>query len=562
MSSEPGDPAGMVQWYNPRQLFRTGALVVVSDQFAHHADNRDIQALASRGYAHKSYEAPADGADFWFDYVADTGDGFNPTYAVASGLARDMPFHDGTAQGTLPRGRLLVLGGDLIYPTPTDEGYHQRLITPYQDAMPERPDQQPDVWAIPGNHDWYDSLVCFRRLFCIGRDFGHWKTQQRRSYFAVQLPQNWWLLAVDVQLLHDIDHAQLVYFQRILKRIGEHDRVILCCAEPFWLPSATRPEFIHSLFDTLVAAIGPRLRLALAGDYHHYRRHEHPNGRQYITCGTGGAFLHPTHNMNDDVVESGAVLRKCIPDPETSSNQTYWNILFLFWNWSFAFVPALAYSLVAWTTGKNIGEHYGLTGRQQIAELGTIGLWEFPKAFYVALHSAFLSPGGMFLYLLIFLGFWYFTQSDSRFFRFAAGTLHTLAHIIVGFLIFWLASYASITWAQLEPKDINQYLLATAIIVLLSIPAGSAIMGLYLLISLNRFGQHFTEAFSSLKIEDWKGFLRMRIRADGTLEAYFIGIDRVPRKWKEKEPDAAGPRWLPDDKRAAAFEVKDIVRVT
>lgn len=75
---------------------------------------------------------------------------------------------------------------------------------------------------------------------------------------------------------------------------------------------------------------------------------------------------------------------------------------------------------------------------------------------------------------------------------------------------------------------------------------GSVIMGMYLLISLNAFGRHSNEAFSSLHIPDWKSFLRLRIHGDGTLSILPVGIRRVPRKWKAS-PDKSGPRMLPDD---------------
>lgn len=59
---------------------------------------------------------------------------------------------------------------------------------------------------------------------------------------------------------------------------------------------------------------------------------------------------------------------------------------------------------------------------------------------------------------------------------------------------------------------------------------GTFIMGAYVLISLNLFGRHYNEAFSSLGIEDWKNFLRMQIDTNGNLTIFPIGIRRVPRK--------------------------------
>ena len=42
-------------------------------------------------------------------------------------------------------------------------------------------------------------------------------------------------------------------------------------------------------------------------------------------------------------------------------------------------------------------------------------------------------------------------------------------------------------------------------------------MGLYLLVSVNVFGRHSEEAFSGLRIEDYKHFLRMHVGRTGAL---------------------------------------------
>ena len=77
---------------------------------------------------------------------------------------------------------------------------------------------------------------------------------------------------------------------------------------------------------------------------------------------------------------------------------------------------------------------------------------------------------------------------------------------------------------------------------------GSFIQGLYLLFSLNAFGRHFNESFSTIAVEDWKSFLRLRIDRAGDLTIYPVGIRRVPRKWRRNE-DGAGARLVPDRER-------------
>ena len=98
---------------------------------------------------------------------------------------------------------------DKSNPAASKQEYGERLVGPLGAALTPPRGRAPDLFAIPGNHDWYDGLVSFSRLFTQGRTLGAWQTRQRRSYFAIQLPQHWWLWAVDVQLESDIDVGQL-----------------------------------------------------------------------------------------------------------------------------------------------------------------------------------------------------------------------------------------------------------------------------------------------------------------------------------------------------------------
>src|SRR5690606_31088333 len=118
----------------------------------------------------------------WIDYVADTGDGFDATYAVASQVAARELHVDGVPT-PLPRAQILVLGGDQVYPAASTESYEDRLAGPWRAALPWTVRDHPALFAIPGNHDWYDGLTGFLRLFGQGRWIGGWRTSQGRSYF-------------------------------------------------------------------------------------------------------------------------------------------------------------------------------------------------------------------------------------------------------------------------------------------------------------------------------------------------------------------------------------------
>src|SRR5689334_8943087 len=157
-------PRDQVRWLAPGELFRTAIKVGLSSLFADYADRREVQAALP---ATTLTLAADDDGGLWFDHVADVGDGFDPTYTVARLLAADDLVVDpppGVEETPLrlPRGRMLVLGGDEVYPTPSSGGYEDRLKGPYRAALPAgAADPPPFLVALPGNHDWYDGLTAF-----------------------------------------------------------------------------------------------------------------------------------------------------------------------------------------------------------------------------------------------------------------------------------------------------------------------------------------------------------------------------------------------------------------
>src|SRR5207253_8768034 len=118
----------MVRWLDPHQLVDTAARVLASGFWSAYADNREVQAL-SQARVHDRSE----GTDLWVDYVSDLGDGFNSTYTVAYLLAQpELQL----GEEATPRGRILVMGGDQVYPVPKRSHYENRLLGPYRAAMP------------------------------------------------------------------------------------------------------------------------------------------------------------------------------------------------------------------------------------------------------------------------------------------------------------------------------------------------------------------------------------------------------------------------------------------
>ncbi|MGH3749921.1 MAG: metallophosphoesterase, partial [Micromonosporaceae bacterium] len=265
---------GRVPWLAPKLLAATAIRAGLAQNFGAYLDKRELQSgLPARVYQHHS-----DG-DLWFDYVADLGDGFDATYSIAWLLAQSqlqLTSPDG-AEHTLPRGEVLVMGGDQVYPTPDWRQYENRCSGPYHAAMPKPDAEPPSLYALPGNHDWYDGLTAFLRLFGRSEPIGGWRTQQTRSYFALELPHDWWLFAIDAQFDAYLDEPQLEYFLNIATRLSADSRLIICAARPTWTYGKEAPHQYDTLdyfIRRIVDPTGATVALMLAGDAHHYARYQ------------------------------------------------------------------------------------------------------------------------------------------------------------------------------------------------------------------------------------------------------------------------------------------------
>jgi hypothetical protein len=276
------------------------------------------------------------GDDLWIDYVSDTGDDVSVSRAVARLVFGRYEVDDPESpEGALllPRGKLLVFGGDTAYPVATELEIHNRVIVPYEHVLSEVDDGEPRcLIAIPGNHDWYGGLDGFGRMFRApteGDDeeaeplpepsidrlgqighFARWarafatstkvekrhalrlrgyRAVQRSSYWALHLAPRLQLWGVDRQLRR-VDSTQRAYFRRVRRAAPDHG-VIACLPDPvraFLTPNAPGEGILEAL---QVSFARDRL-FTLAGDSHHYVRAD-IDGGLHVTAGGGGAFLHP-----------------------------------------------------------------------------------------------------------------------------------------------------------------------------------------------------------------------------------------------------------------------------
>ncbi|MEO6528578.1 MAG: metallophosphoesterase [Gemmatimonadaceae bacterium] len=542
--------APMVSWFDPAELMRTGLQVIISTMFGRSADRRVMDAVVHPLVVPCHSEV---GEELWIDYVADTGDGWNSTYAVAHAASQpelELELEGGGEKFQTKRGRILVFGGDEVYPTPTRDEYKRRLVAPYETALPNFAESGHKVFAVPGNHDWYDSLVAFSRLFCSekGRWIGARKTGQTLSYFAVKLPHDWWLMGVDLQLDSDIDEPQLKYFRELMARekIPEDARIILCVAEPHWIFEA-----LYATYDPTVSernldyldrkVFGDRVAVYLAGDLHHYRRHATAGDwRQKITAGGGGAFLHPTHTDEEKLasVSDDFAFKTSFPTAAESRAVAWKYLGFSRLNPTFGLATAVVYLLIAWAAKADVGR------------LGITSIWE---VIVTVTRAALNSQIAVLWAALILFGFYFFTDTHSKRYKRWGGLTHAVSHLLASFFIGWFALWFTISVIGLQPERIPQLVVTGIIIMVLGYLIGPMIMGIYLLVSLNVFGRHAGE-FSALHHEDYKSWLRLHVTREGTLEIYPIGIRTVAKRWRENpsRSDASPSLLVPDDSAAIA----------
>ncbi len=525
-------PRKPVPWLAPLLLISTGLRTLLAMLFGAYLDKRELQKALDSEIAR---QVGPDGG-LWLDYVADLGDGFNATYSVAYLLAQPELTVDGHR---LPRAQTLVMGGDQVYPSAAYEAYEDRCKGPYQAALPATPPEQPSVFAVPGNHDWYDGLTAFLRLFVRTRDrhFGGWRTGQSRSYFAAELPADWWLLGLDDQSGSYVDDPQLTYFDTVAKKLGPQSKVILAVPAPAWVKTVDNPSAYDSIdyfIRTIIAPTGARVRVLISGDLHHYARYTGPDDRQLVTCGSGGAYLYPTHKLPEqiEVPPRDTLARRSSPSrsyalaaryPDAARSRRYgWGI--------FGRLPR-----------RNPGFATLLGVLHTLLMLSIAGVADFRIE---ASEQRLFSVPLVLMVLVTVLAAALFAKPPSTTGKrnvrhWVLGVMHGLAHVGLGAAGTWV-------WLALPFHNWSWPLPAAAAAVLylpvIGLVASQLVAG-YLLIA-SAFGVNVNELFAGQGIEDAKGFVRMRIDPDGTLTLYPIVVDRVARRWQVNPDHTPEASWL------------------
>jgi Calcineurin-like phosphoesterase len=511
-----------VPWLGPVLLAAIGTRVALAEQFGAYLDKRELQsALTQECFDHSETD------ELWLDYVADVGDGFDATYSVAYTLAQPRLSLDGVP---LPRGEVLVLGGDQVYPTASSAAYDDRFRGPYRAALPACPGDQPmpTLYALPGNHDWYDGLTAFLRLFARrgGATIGGWRTAQARSYFALKLPHRWWLFAIDAQTGAYLDDPQLTYFSDIANQVRPGDRVIVCTPNPFWVEAVQRPgdyDTTDYFLRKVIAPTGAQVALMLSGDLHHYARYANPD-RQLITSGGGGAYLYPTHELPAAIMvpPRESIVRSASTSQPYTLTTTY---------------PSRRRSLLL-----GLGVFYRMLQRNPgfLALLGVLH-----TLLLLALDTGWSRIVTIPTFLMVSL-----TMGLTMFFSIGLGERRRLRHyalgILHGALQVGLGVLGVLIWRQLPFDGWHWPLPVLAAAVLygpVAALASAELVAGYLLLA-SAFRVNVNELFASQGIQGYKGFLRLHVATDGTLTIYPIAIRKASKRWRVRPGGTMTDPWI------------------
>ncbi|MDQ3438065.1 MAG: metallophosphoesterase, partial [Actinomycetota bacterium] len=253
-----------------------------------------------------------------FLVLGDTGEGDESQFALVPPLlesGKDTHF--------------MVICSDVIYPAGDVNEYLKKFYSPYKDyAKP--------IYALPGNHDWYDGLNGFMVHFCgaepavrsPGRNWilrRLWRKaekvrpevlkrcrelrpelegplKQPGPYFVIDTG-SLRIIGIDAGINGRLDREQGEWLRRVARHSPKPK--ILLTGKPIYVDNryyydegsiedgATRvDDIVRAAEHNFVAAIG--------GDIHNYQRYPVRVGDrtiQYIVSGGGGAYMSATHRI-------------------------------------------------------------------------------------------------------------------------------------------------------------------------------------------------------------------------------------------------------------------------
>ena len=226
-----------------------------------------------------------------------------------------------------------LIASDVIYPAGDSADYLENFYRPYKDYPAP-------IFAVPGNHDWYDGLQGFMLHFCgarrsplagsartsppwkrlrrplwrmppppdrddlrQGRELRPGSARQRTQpgpYFVLDT-ERLRIVGIDTGISGELDREQGAWLRRVSSESTKPK--LLLTGKPIYVDGAHHPGLIEGggTVDEIVRDPAHHYVAVTGGDIHNYQRYpvRTPDGRtiQYIVCGGGGAFMHATHKI-------------------------------------------------------------------------------------------------------------------------------------------------------------------------------------------------------------------------------------------------------------------------
>lgn len=258
----------------------------------------------------------ADNKDFSFIVIGDPGEGDASQYVLSSELVKDAQ---------QPDVKFMVISSDVIYPDGAMKDYERNFWLPLKGlSVP--------VYAIPGNHDWYDALEGFNATFLdsasartamearrkadlkltttteknirdqiaeAGRLRNEYRVPtgyQQAPFFQVQT-KDFAFITVETGVLRQIDDDQMAWLKQALEA-SKGKFIFVLLGHPFYAAGEYQgnmnPKFheLHQMLRDYGATI------SMAGDTHDMEYYEEPltgkdTGRTlyHFVNGGGGAYL-------------------------------------------------------------------------------------------------------------------------------------------------------------------------------------------------------------------------------------------------------------------------------
>ncbi len=540
-----------IRWHSPKTLARAGSHALMFKIVGGFSDQRDTQRFLSSAIVEVQRPCSGPGGqpsdEIWFDYFADSGDGFDACATVAYLLAQetvDLAHPVKSTPGDSPaeerpvrtrRGSLLIHGGDAVYPVARTRAYEDRFTGPMRAMLDHTCDEHPILVGIPGNHDWMDGLNSWSKIMTQKGWVGGWRTAQERSYFASKLSEHWWMLGVDAHLGEYLDEGQIEFFKETAASFAPGTQVILCVPTPTWIHQSRHSE-AHQVLDYLIRKSlkgRAEVRLVLTGDLHHYSRYEAEpaSNTHLITAGGGGAFLSASHWLPPEIVLPAAESRdqgksdpvqfeqRCVYPSAVQSKAVGRRWPSILWrNGGFPLIIGVLYLALGWN----------VLGASPDS-LSTEALW-----------SGLFRPGTVFWLAVSFVFCLLAAKSKA-----AKAWVVAVPHL--GLHILSLSVLATLSRFLFENLDasfrVSRYLGSWFV-------AGTgAILGTlvssFAFFLADRRGLDHLFLSSGIRSTQYRNFIRMRLDAEETLTVFPIGIDESPKDWAANS-DGEGSWFQPD----------------